>query len=80
MKDIEMIASFDDKGIPHPYRFRMQVEDESLLVVKIDKILFAEENKRDSIIKYRCECVIQKRKRAGDIYYYKNDMKWYLSM
>lgn len=80
MKQIEMLVTFDDKGVSHPFRFRLESEDESLVVVNIDKILFQEENKRDSIIKYRCECVIQDRKRPVDIYYYKNDMKWYLSI
>lgn len=80
MKQIEMIVTFNDKGIPRPFRFRLESEDESLLVININKILFQEENKRDSIIKYKCECVIQDRKRTVDIYYYKNDMKWFLSM
>lgn len=80
MKEIEMLVNFDDKGILHPFRFRLAAEDESLLVVNIDKVLFMEENKRDSIIKYRCECVIQETKRTVHIYYYKLDMKWYLSM
>ena len=51
MKEIEMLANFDNKGIPHPFRFRLVAEDESLVVVNIDKILFQEENKRDNIIK-----------------------------
>ena len=80
MKQIEMLVTFDDEGVPKPFRFRLAAEDESLLVVNIDKILFQEENKRDSIIKYKCVCVIQDRKRTVDIYYYKNNLKWYLSM
>lgn len=80
MKEIEMIASFNDKGTPSPFRFRLETEDESLLVVNIDKILFMEENKRDSIIKYRCSCVINEVKKTVDIFYNKLEMKWYFKM
>lgn len=57
-----MLTSFDDKGAICPFRFRLQAEDERLVVIKIDKVLFNEENKSDGTIKYRCECIIQDKK------------------
>ena len=39
-KSIDMVAWFNAKGEPNPIRFRIEKEDESFSVVKIDKILF----------------------------------------
>lgn len=37
-KAIEVLASFDVKGNPRPIRFRVEADDESNQVIKIDKI------------------------------------------
>jgi hypothetical protein len=79
MKEIEMIT-YMSEGKVRPYRFRLVAEDQSLLVVNIDRILFAEENKREGIIKYRCECIINENKRIIDIYFNKFQTKWYLNV
>jgi hypothetical protein len=78
MKDIEMITTFIPDKLPIPYRFRIAAEDQSLLVVKINHILFAEEDKKEQKIKYRCTCTINGIKRTYDIYYMKESMKWYI--
>lgn len=80
MQQIEILTTFDTNGIPHPFRMRILAEDESLIVINIDKILFREENKREESFKYRCECVFQERRRYVDIYFHKKIMKWYLKM
>lgn len=76
----EVIVSYDSNGNIRPYRMRFQAEDQSLIVVKIDRILFADDNKRDGIVKYRCECVINSIKRIVDIYFNKALMKWHVSI
>lgn len=73
-----MIATFSKEGRPYPYRFRLVAEDETFIVVNIDKILFMEENKRENIIKFRCNCIINDTKRTVDIYFYKMSAKWYM--
>ena len=80
MKEIEVIASYNLKGYIKPHRFRLTTEDESLLVVNIDRILFSEKDRKGETIKYRCECVMHQRKKYVDIYFYRDKMKWCLKM
>lgn len=80
MKEIEMITTFDNKGILKPFRFRLEAEDESLVVVNIDHIYYNEQDRKGEVIKFRCSCVINNLKRTVDIYYKKYEMKWYLDM
>lgn len=82
MREVEMITSFNLEGLPRPHRFRLEAEDDTLAVVKIDKILFAEENKREGIIKYRCKCTIVDFNliRELDIYYRKKEVRWYVDI
>ena len=79
MKAIETIVHIDKEGNMWPYRFRLTAEDESLVVVNISRVLFCEEETKGRL-KYRCECVIQDRKRCVDIYFKKMDMRWYLKV
>jgi hypothetical protein len=78
MRDIEMITTFIPDKLPIPFRFRITAEDQSLIVVDIDRILFAEEDRKEQKIKYRCTCTINGTKRTYNIYYMKESMKWYL--
>lgn len=80
MQEIEMIAYNNVEGKMRPLRFRLISEDESLIVVKIDRILFNQDNVREGTIKYRCEVVIQGLKKQADIYFNKSQMKWYLQL
>lgn len=80
MKEIEMISYSTVEGKIKPIRFRLVAEDETLIVVKIDRILYQDENPREDNVKYRCEVVIQGLKYAVDLYYYKTLMKWYLNI
>lgn len=76
----EVIVNYDLEGNLRPYKMRFQAEDQSLIVVKIDRILFTEDNKRDGMVKIRCECVINTIKRILDIYFNKALMKWHFSI
>lgn len=75
-----MITIHNKDNTITPYRFRLVAEDESLIVVNVDRVLFSEADRKGEIIKYRCECIIQDRKRIVDIYFKKMDMKWYLKV
>lgn len=78
MKEIEVIAAFAPEKLPTPIRFRIETEEQELMTVKIDKILFAEEDKKEKMIKYRCVCTVNDLVRVYDLYYMKEHMKWYL--
>lgn len=79
MKEIEVIAIFSPDKLPSPIRFRVTAEDESLVVVKIDRILFAEEEKKEQKIKYRCQCTINGKTRTMDIFFWKPTMQWFVN-
>lgn len=80
MKPIETIAWFKKDSFPTPLRFRIETEDKSKLVIKIDKILFKEEEKLggNRMIVYRCEGIIQDLNRIFEIKYDIATCKWYL--
>lgn len=80
MREIEVIAIFSPDRLPSPIRFRIVAEDESFVVVKIGKILFAEEQKKEQKIKYRCQCTINSQKRIVDIFFWKPTMQWFLDV
>jgi hypothetical protein len=44
-KQIEMVAWFNIKGMPKPVRFRIENEDESYRVIKIDKVVTMDKEK-----------------------------------
>lgn len=39
-KAIEIIAFFDTKGMPRPYRFRVENDEGELIVYQVDSVLF----------------------------------------
>jgi hypothetical protein len=40
-----MVAWLSKDGIPHPVRFRISNEDETVSVIKVDKVIFREKEK-----------------------------------
>ena len=80
LKQIEVITSTNIEGKMRPHKFRLQAEDESLVVVPIMGIIYMEEDKKEKRIKYRVKCVIQNKERICDLFFYKSEMKWYVFM
>jgi hypothetical protein len=80
MKPIEMIAWFSKDNYPIPLRYRITSEDESEIVIKVDKILFREEEKLagNRMYVYRCESVINQVQRIFELKYEISTCKWYL--
>jgi len=80
MKQIEMIAWFNLGDYPVPLRYRITSEDYTNRVVKIDKILFREEEKLagNRMILYRCESIIDNIQRIFELKYEISTCKWYL--
>lgn len=76
----EVIVSYDLNGNILPYKIRVQDENQSLIAFKIDRVLFVDEDKRESVLKYRCELTLQERKKYADLFFHKLTMKWKLKM
>lgn len=78
-KPIEVIAFFKN-GLPRPYRFRVENEDGSLLVYKVDKVLFRNReivNKQAHII-VRCQGVVDGIMKEYELKYDVQNTKWSL--
>ncbi|MCQ4925047.1 hypothetical protein NE686_18240 [Tissierella carlieri] len=79
MKPIEMIAWFKDE-YPIPLRYKITSEDDTNTVIKVDKILFKEEEKYagNRMILYRCQSNINNIQRVFELKYEINTCKWFL--
>ena len=81
MKPIEMIAWFNQDNYPIPLRYRLTSEDMSNTVIKVDKILFREEEKLagNRMVLYRCESVINETQRIFELKYEITTCKWFMN-
>lgn len=77
---IEMISYTDIKGNIKPLRFRLQIENEPLKVIKIDKIIFKQLEKfaGNPMILYRCQSTDGDMEKVFEIKYELNTCKWIL--
>ena len=80
MKPIEMIAWFSKDNYPIPLRYRIVAEDLTTIVIKVDKILFREEEKLagNRMVIYRCEGIINQAQKPFELKYEISTCKWYL--
>lgn len=80
MKPIEMIAWFSKDKYPIPLRYRIVDENMENKVIKVDKILFKEEEKiaGNRMILYRCESIIENTQRIFELKYEISTCKWFL--
>lgn len=80
MQAIEMIAWFNEDNYPIPLRYRITSEDKPNVVIKVDRILFKEEEKLagNRMILYRCESIINNMQRTFELKYEISTCKWYL--
>jgi hypothetical protein len=77
---IEMVSYTDSKGSIKPIRFRMQVEDEHMQVVKIDKVIVKELEKLagNNMIVFKCQSLIGGVERLFEVKYELNTCRWML--
>jgi len=77
---IEVVSYTDDKGSVRPIRFRMQINDEAMKVVKIDRVLFKDTEKLagNVMIVYKCQSQIDNVLKQFEIKYELNTCKWML--
>lgn len=77
---IEVISYTDNKGDIRPLRFRFQMDDDSLKVVKIDKIMFKEIEKfaGNNMLVFKCQSLINNVEHIFEVKYELNTCKWIL--
>ena len=77
---IEMISYANEKGEIRPLRFRLQIGDEPLKVIKIDKVIFKQLEKfaGNPMILYRCQSTEGNVEKLFEIKYELNTCKWVL--
>ena len=79
-RSIEMVAWFSKDGIPHPVRFRISNEDETVSVIKVDKVIFREKEKiaGNNMLVFRCQSRIYGEEKIYEIKYDIITCKWIL--
>lgn len=77
---IEMVSYTDNKGSIRPIRFRLQVRDESMQVIKVDKVLVKETERfaGNIMIVYKCQSLIDNVQTLFEIKYEIATCRWIL--
>ncbi|GLC32549.1 hypothetical protein bsdE14_39590 [Clostridium omnivorum] len=77
---IDMVCWFEKTGIPHPVRFKVTREDESEVVIKVDKVIAVDKERlagNDMLI-FRCQSAINNTSKAFELKYELRTCKWIL--
>ena len=79
-KPIEMVAWTDINGKINPIRFRIANEDESISVIKVDKVVTVDKEKLagNNMLVYKCQGMIKGTERLYEIKYEISSCKWIL--
>jgi hypothetical protein len=79
-RSIDMIAWFNEEGHPTPIKFKIKTNEDTDLVIKIDKIFFKETEKiSGSIIYiYRCQSLVDDALKIYELKYELSSCKWML--
>lgn len=77
---IEVVSYTDNKGAIKPIRFRMQINDDPMEVIKVDKIICKDtENLAGNVmIVYKCQSLIDNVLRQFELKYELNTCRWML--
>lgn len=80
MKPIEMIAWFTKDGVPTPIKYKLYLEDDTVAIIKIDRIIARSEEKLagNRMFTYCCQSVINGIKKIYEIKYELNTCKWFI--
>ncbi len=81
MREIEMIAYFDQEGFPMPIRFRVDNESkEGKSVINIDEITGIEPDRKagNVMIRYNCVGMVNGWMRPFEIFYEAGKYRWFL--
>ena len=79
-KPVNMIAAFDESGIPTPLKFKIQEANSEYRVIKVDKIISSESIKpagMDSIV-FLCQSEVQNVMKRYELIYRVKSHQWEL--
>jgi hypothetical protein len=79
-KPIDMVCWFEKTGIPHPVRFKVTTDDESEMVIKVNRMLTIDKEKLagNEMLVIKCESTINGAKRIYELKYELRTCKWML--
>lgn len=79
-KPIEMIAWFTQDGTPKPVRFKIKNDNESEIIIRVDRVLFKDHEKLagNKMILFRCQSRINDIDKIYELKYEINTCKWML--
>ena len=79
-KPIEVVSWTDTKGNINPVRFRITKDDESISVIKIDKVICVDKEKLagNNMIVFKCQSVISGAERLYELKYELGTCRWIL--
>ena len=79
-RPIEVVSWTDTKGNINPVRFKIVNEDESISVVKIDKVLTIDREKLagNLMLVFKCQSVVNGADKLYEIKYELSTCKWIL--
>ena len=77
---IEMISYTNNKGYIRPIRFRMQIDDEPMEVIKTDKVIVKDTERfaGNIMLVYKCQSLIDDVMKLFEIKYELETCKWIL--
>ena len=79
-KPIEVVSYTDNKGDVKPLRIRIQNDDETLNVIRVDKVITKQTEKLagNYMLVFKCESLIDNTSRLFEIKYELQTCKWIL--
>lgn len=77
---IEMIAWFNENGIPTPLRFKIESADDLRNIIKVDKVIQIDKEKTAGNVIYifKCQSSIDQFERVYELKYELSSCKWML--
>lgn len=79
-KPVDMVCWFEKTGVPHPIKFRITAEDESEVVMKVNKVISIDKERLagNDMLLFKCQSNIRNQQRLFELKYEIRTCKWIL--
>jgi len=80
MKTVKMLSVTEENGMQTPLKFQLKNEDGGRITVKVDNVIFRNEEKLagNKMLVYRCQSQINGVLKVFELKYEVSTCKWYL--
>lgn len=80
MKPVKMIALSEENGVITPLRFQMTSQESEQITVKVDNVVFRDEEKLagNKMFIFRCQSIVNDTLKMFELKYEIGTCKWYL--